>query len=516
VNAPVGREPVNVTLPGAFRPMTMLAGVRAAMEREPAKTAIVFGDQSRTYAELVRRAEAATNAAINDLGLKPGMNVGIVSKNRIEYFEVVTGLPEAGAPVATINPRLTSHELEAACDDAQCRVLFVDPASAPAARAARFQTVKRIIEFGPDYEAWLALGAAPAIPPRVEEWDVWTIPYTSGTTGKPKGVLLSHRGRTLIAFGCQVEFGCFGPEDRFLAMTPLNHAGGLSFPIGTLLFGGTVVLMDGFDAEAVLRAFKFGGVTGVFMVPTHFHSIFALPADVLEACRAPPNLTIICNAAPLPQAMKEKIVPYFGEGALNEIYASTENGLVSNLRPPDQLRKTRCVGLPFCQTRLKVVSDDGRECAPGEVGEVFSFSPYIFNGYWNRPEETEAAFRDGWVSVGDLGRRDEDGFLYIVDRKKDMVISGGVNIYPREIEEVLFAHPAVAEVAVVGAPDERWGEKLKAFVVPAGDTRPTLEELITFCAGQLASYKLPKDLAYIDALPRNANGKVLKTVLRTL
>ena len=192
----------------------------------------------------------------------------------------------------------------------------------------------------------------------------------------------------------------------------------------------------------MLHKFKHEGISGIFMVPTHFHQIFELPAAVLERYRRPPLKTIIANAAPLPQAMKEKIVPYFGEDVLFEIYSSTEAGMVCSLRPKDQLRKLSCVGLPQAHTEVKILDDSGRECAPDEVGELFSRSPYLFHGYWKRPAETAAAFRDGWVSVGDMARRDAEGYLYIVDRKKDMVISGGVNIYPREIEEVLLKHPA--------------------------------------------------------------------------
>ncbi|MEO7787913.1 MAG: AMP-binding protein, partial [Sphingomicrobium sp.] len=218
------------------------------------------------------------------------------------------------------------------------------------------------------------------------------------------------------------------------------------------------------------------------------------------------------NAAPLPQAMKEKIIPYFGETVLNELYAATETGLVYNLRPKDQLRKISCVGTTFPHCEAEVRRDDGSICNADEVGELWSRSPVLFNGYWNRPEETAKAIRDGWVSVGDMARRDSEGFLYIVDRLKDMIISGGVNIYPREVEELLFTHPDIADVAVIGVPDERWGERLKAFVVASAPL--SADALSSFCTGKIASYKIPRDVELVDALPRNANGKVLKTELR--
>jgi long-chain acyl-CoA synthetase len=297
----------------------------------------------------------------------------------------------------------------------------------------------------------------------------------------------------------------------------MNHGGGLAYVMAALFFGGSVELMAHFDAEAVLRKLKYGDCSGIFMVPTHFHNIFELKPALLAECRDAPALkTIISNAAALPQPLKEKIIAYFGDGILHETYGFTEGGIISNIRPVDQLRKQSSVGTPFPYTEVKIVDANFKECAPDVVGELFSLSPYMFNGYWNKPEETEAAFRDGWVSVGDMARRDAEGYIYIVDRKKDMVISGGVNIYPREIEEVLFTHPAVAEAAVIGLPDEKWGERLKAFIVLRADARLSASDIVAYCEGKIANYKIPKDLAFLTALPRNANGKVLKTELRKI
>jgi long-chain acyl-CoA synthetase len=317
----------------------------------------------------------------------------------------------------------------------------------------------------------------------------------------------------LVGLICAAEFGCFGPDDRFLAMTPMNHGGGLGFPTGILSAGGSIEILDKFDPETVLERLKFGGITGLFMVPTHFQMIFALPAETLARYERPPITSILANAAPLPQAMKEKIIPYFGDTVLHELYAATETGLVCNLRPKDQLRKQSCVGTTFPHVEAEIRRGDGSICGVDEVGELWSRNPVLFNGYWNRPDETAKAVKDGWVSVGDMARRDAEGFLYIVDRLKDMVISGGVNIYPREVEEVLFAHPDIADVAVIGVPDETWGERLKAFVVPRSSDF-TIEMLEAHCTGRIATYKIPRELSIVDALPRNANGKVLKTALR--
>ena len=485
------------------------------MRRRPDKVAVIHGDRQLTFRTFVGRIEALADAAAGTLGLRPGMNAAIAARNSIAYLEIACGVPEAGVALATINARLTPAEIVAICDDAQAEVLFADPDLATVLRGLRFKAPTRIIEIGAEYESLLA-GALPQPRPLVEEWATWTIPYTSGTTGQPKGVLVSHRSRILISFAQAAEFGCFGPDDRFLSVTPMNFGGGLAFPLGVLLFGGTAEIMDKFDPAAVLQKLKFGGTTGTFLVPTQFYAMLNQPAEVLEACRRPPVRTIISNAAPLSQAMKERLVPYFGAGILHETYASTEGGIITNLRPVDQLRKQSCVGLPFAQTLVEIRDESGKPCAPGDVGELFSRSPYLFNGYWNRPGETAAAFRDGWVSVGDMAKRDAEGFIYIVDRKKDMVITGGINVFPREIEEVLLTHAAIADVAVIGVPDERWGERLKAIAVLRPGQSLTLEELTLFCAGKVAGYKVPKDLAVVEVLPRNANNKVLKTELRKL
>ena len=496
--------------PATFRALTFGGALRAAAGRDAAKVAIVEGDRATTFGVLAARAGRVRDAAIG-LDVAPGDVVALVSRNRTEFIEVVAGVPDAGAAVATINPRLAPAEVAATLADCGARLVFADAESAALVAAAGVPGLT-VVTFGPTYEALLA-AAAPASGPAIGETDAWTIPYTSGTTGRPKGVVLSHRSRLLVGLICAAEFGCFGPDDRFLAMTPMNHGGGLGFPTGILAAGGSIEILDRFDPETVLERLKFGGITGLFMVPTHFQLIFALPPEVLAKYERPPIKAILANAAPLPQAMKARIIPYFGDTVLHELYAATETGLVCNLRPKDQLRRHSCVGTTFPHVEAEVRRDDGNVCDPDEVGELWARGPVLFNGYWNRPDETAQAVKDGWVSVGDMARRDAEGFLYIVDRKKDMVISGGVNIYPREVEEVLFAHPDVADVAVIGVPDATWGERLKAFIVPRRDGL-TADALAVFCAGRIASYKIPRDVALVTELPRNANGKVLKTALR--
>ena len=434
--------------------------------------------------------------------------------NRLEYIEVVAGFSAMGAAVATINTRLAANELEAICRDCGPRVLVVDQACEELARSAALEGIERVLVIGGSYDEWLAR-ATPEEPDETpEEWQPFAISYTSGTTGTAKGIVLSHRSRVLSCFGMAAEYGCYGPDDTHLAFAPLFHGGGFVFALAAVFFGGFCELLPRFDPEAVLQRLCDGRFTGTFMVPTHFHAILNLGEGVLAGYRNHGLTALVSNAAPLPQVTKEKIVAQFGEGVLHETYGSTEAGIVTNLRPPDQLRKKSCVGLPFVGNRIRLLDDEGKEAAPGEVGELFSTSPYLFNGYWNKPDETTATMRDGWVSAGDMARRDEEGYLYIVDRKKDMIISGGVNVYPREVGDALSRHPAVREVAVVGVPDEYWGERIKAFVVPLANAQPSPEELIAYGKENLAGFKVPKEVDFIDALPRNPGGKVLKRVLR--
>ncbi|NND36286.1 MAG: acyl--CoA ligase [Gammaproteobacteria bacterium] len=497
-------------LPFSFSHLSIADGVRAAAGRNPAKIAYKHGDRLRTYGDLIERIDRVTTALREDLGLVNGDHGAIVASNSIEYMELVIGASQAGVALATINPKLSPVEIKAICEDANARVLFVDAASVEALADIEVDGVDRTFVIENDYEDWIAK-SRPAPPPVVEEWGTFTIPYTSGTTGKPKGVLVPHRSRILSMFAMASEYGCYAPDDRFLAIAPMCHGAGMIFSLAPVFLGGYAEIMDKFEPDQVMIKLKEEAMTGFFGVPTHFSVIFSQERAFLEANKPEHLKTIISNAAALPQAMKETLVEFFGPGLLHETYGSTEAGIVLNLRPPDQLRKKACVGQPIPGTLVSVRDDDGNDCGTDEVGELFSRSPYLFNGYWKRPEETAEAYRDGWVTVGDMVRRDDEGYYYIVDRKKDMVISGGVNIYPREVEEVLITHPQIRDVAVIGVPDDKWGEALKAFVV--GDMSDP-DAVIEYCDGKISGMKTPKQYEFIDVIPRNAGGKVLKTELR--
>lgn len=468
-----------------------------------------------SYATLAKRIHAVAGRAYREPLLNGGQHCGILSKNRVEYIELIAGLPEAGNVAVTISPLLSAREVRDICNDAKVRVLFADPSSAAAIAEARFDSVEKIIVFGRQYEKWLARAQTGLPLPGADQEHPFTIPYTSGTTGQPKGVLVSMRSRVRTFAGMQSCYGCFGPDERFLALAPMSHGAGLLFPLASVYFGGFAKLMDTFDAEQVLKSLNEDAISGVFMVPTHFHRILALPVTLREQMSPFRYLqTVISNAAPLSQALKEKIIGYFGEGLLHETYGSTEGGIVTNLQPADQLRKIQCVGQPFPETEISIRAGNGAECATGKIGELFSRSPYLFNGYWQRDSETRAALQDGWCTVGDLARLDNEGYLYIIDRKKDMIITGGFNVYPREVEEILLKHPDITDTAVVGVADEKWGERIKAFVVTRDRAIANEVELQHYCEKSLAKFKVPKEFEVIGQIPRNASGKILKTELR--
>lgn len=503
-------------LPATFVPLTVADGVRVSAGRTPAKIALREGDRTLSYAALRERIHRVGNAALGGLGLTPGDHVAILASNRLEYVELVVGLAGVGLAPATISPHSSATEALHIVADSRARAIFADAARAELAREVAEQCGVPVVLLDDGYESWLqdADPTHPGIVPN--EWDPMVIHYTSGTTGEPKGVLCPHRSRTLNYLAMAAEYGCYGPRDHGLTIAPLYHGAGLSFTLANVFLGGSATILPKFDPEAVLTALRAEAITNAFMVPTHFHGLFALGDDRVAEAGKGALKTIISNAAPLPQAMKERIVAALGEDLLFECYGSTEAGVVSNLPPADQLRKERSVGLPFPATEVRLLDEEGNEVPAGEVGELYSRSPYLFVGYQGRPEATAAAMRDGWFSAGDLAIRDEEGYIFLVDRKGDKIITGGLNVFPREVEEHLVRHPAVAEAAVYGVADERWGEAIHASVTldPSAGTELDVDELLAFCREGLTGYKVPKVIERIEELPRNANGKVLRRVLR--
>jgi long-chain acyl-CoA synthetase len=498
--------------------LTLSDGVRASAARFPRRAAITIDDQQLTFAQLAERIGQVSGGALHGLGLRPGDRVALCLPNCLPWMELMCGFSAAGIPCATLPPMATAAEIAAIVEDCEPRVMICHASNEERARAGARHVVERFLVVGHDgtdsYAEWLAR-AKPLVPPPVAEDAIFSIPYTSGATGKPKGILLSHRSRILTCYAAAAEYRALGPDTRMLVSTPLFHGAGFINLLAPCWFGGEAVILSRFNIDLLLDLIEKHGITKAHLVPAHFAAYFALP----EAQRRRRDLSslrcIVSGTAPLAQPVKEKIVEAFGPDVLHERYGSTEASIVSNLRPADQLRKSACVGLPFPSVEVEIRGPDGAAVAAGETGELWSRSPLMFSGYWRRPEAEARAVLGGWVSAGDLARRDEEGYLYLVDRKDDMIISGGENVYPREIEEVLLRHPAVQEVAVIGMPHEYWGDAITAFVHLRAGMGADEKALQEFCGRHLARWKVPKSVRFRGPLPRNSMGKILRRTIKT-
>jgi long-chain acyl-CoA synthetase len=501
--------------------MNIANGIREFAVATPGVVAVIDGDRTLTYAALNERATRIGNA-FRAAGFEEGDRVGVLLGNRLEYFEVAAGLAKVGMPMVPINPRYTDAEVSYIMGHSGARALILDDALAPAAESVVSSGDLDVVlsmsgtTVGTDYEAALADAAPVDDRMEIDETDPFVIAYTAGTTGVAKGVEISHRSRCLTFYCTALEWG-LGPSRSTIAVAPLYHGAGFAFGYAGVHTGSTVSVLRSFDPEQVLAMVESDRVNTMFLVPAHAVMIRSLGDKVIHRYDHSNLDTLYFNAAPLPQVLKLWVMDTFPSVGLHEVYGSTEGGVVTNLRPADQRRKERCVGPPWFMTEVRVVDDEGQPVAPGEPGELYSRSPFLMNGYYNNPEATEAATtEDGFLSAGDIAIVDDENYVYIVDRKKDMIISGGVNIYPREIEEVISAHPSVSEVAVIGRPSDKWGEQVTAFVVPASGATISEQELDSLCRETLAGFKAPREYLILDALPRNAAGKVLKRELREL
>lgn len=498
----------------SFQAMTIGRGIRCAAARSPEKAALISGDRHLSYRELVRRMARVANMGRTHFGLKPGDRAILLAPNTLSYIELVAGLSDIGVIVATLSPRLTSFELREIVADCEPRLIVADPSCAALLVQEAWADDIPVLELGKPYEALIGHAADTATDMANDEEAPFALAYTSGTTGQPKGVLLPHRSRAITFLAMAAEYRCFGVDDNFLAMAPMCHGAGFVFACAALFFNGTTTLFDERDPAAMLSRMTRSDVSGIFVVPTQLARLFDLPQATLDAHRNHKLTTMISNAAALPQALKERSIDQFGDDLLHETYGSTEGGIVTNIRPRDLVRKPNSVGVPFPGVEVELRTNTGGIAAIGDAGELYCRSPASFAGYWRRPQETAAAVVDGWVTVGDIACRDSDSYITIVDRKKDMIVTGGMNVYPREIENVIAALPDVREVAVVGAPDAEWGESVHAFIIPR--TGGTIDEqaVMDACRERLAGFKIPRRISLIDELPRNAGGKVLKGLLR--
>ena len=371
-----------------------------------------------------------------------------------------------------------------------------------------------------EYEAWIA--AAPVTEPSVAvaPEDTWILIYTSGTTGKPKGVIRSHESHVAFYLINAVDYG-FNQHDVCLNVMPLCHINSTFFTFIFTYIGASVYVHPArsFKADEILEIIERESITFISLIPTHYNLILNASDEAKKHDRGSIR-KLLCSSAPVRKSMKLAIMDFFPGVELYEGYGSTEAGSVTLLKPEDQLRKLGSIGLESLGTEfVKLLDMDGNEVGVGEVGELFSRGPMLFDEYYKLPEKTESSFKDGWFSAGDLARRDADGYYEIVDRKDNMIITGGEHVYPSEVEEVIGSHECVFDCACISVPDEKWGEKVVAVVVPRPgvEDRDIDEDMIKACCrDKLAGYKRPKDVIFIDAenMPRTATGKILHRKLR--
>jgi len=487
-------------------------------ELDPGNRAIVFEETEYTYAQFVDRIRRVATV-LQDGGVCQGDRVGYLGVNHPAFLETLLATTALGAVFVPLNFRLTGPELEFIINDAGVHTLMADDMLRPVIEPVRESLcVRRYLGAESAADGWEdcqgLLGKAEPYPGHIAAapHDTAVIMYTSGTTGRPKGAMLTHGN--LLWNNVNAAFALSAnPDDITLTAAPLFHIGGLN--VTTLLamqVGACVVLHRAFDPGKALEDIARYRCTTMFGAPAMFLFMAQQPrfADTdLSSLRS-----LVVGAAPVPKSLLEI---YGNRGvSLDQGYGLTETSpLVSFLKSQYTAGKLGSAGKPGLFGELRIADADGDSLAPGEVGEILYRGPNVMKGYWNRPEATaEAIDEDGWFHTGDAGYLDEDGFLFISDRVKDMVISGGENVYPAEVEGVLYEHPAVAEVAVIGLSDEKWGEAVTAVVALNEGAELTLEELRDFADGKLARYKLPLRLHIVDALPRNPAGKVLKFELR--
>jgi acyl-CoA synthetase (AMP-forming)/AMP-acid ligase II len=451
--------------------------------------------------------------------------VAVLANNRVEYPLVYFAALELGAIVVPVNARFTAAEVATVVDHAEAETLFVasDFAELVAGlRAAKgLSRVRRLIAIGPGGPP----GAVPLdtladaelpddLAVDLDERDPHVMLYTSGTTGSPKGTLLSHRSYWLQAATSHLQLG-FTPDDVGLSMFPMFHMGGWAMPLGFWHTGGTVVILPKAEPRAILETIARERVTYFYAVPTVFTSLLAEPD--FERFDLSSLRQLGGGTAPMSAAQVRGIMERFRCERMVILYGSTEAGPVSVLRPRDVLRKPETVGRPYLDVDVRLLDEEGHDVPRGSAGEIAVRSEFTMQGYWRNPEETARTLRNGWVHTGDLGVFDEEGFLSIVGRRKEVIRSGGESIFPAEIERVLLAHPDIREAAVVGVPDPHWGEAVVAALVLRDGAALTAEQVVDHVRSHLAGFKKPRHVCFFPALPRTAASRqVHKPMLREL
>jgi len=482
-----------------------------------------------TYPELESRTNRLANGLLR-LGLRKGDRVAVMLYNCAEFVEVDCALAKAGLVVVPINWRYIEKEVAYVVDNSDAKALIVGEDFVDCIDRVRggFDKIGRgnYVSVGSrrfdgyiDYESLIveSSGRVPSV--QVEGKDTWFQIYTSGTTGVPKGVVRSHQSYIAFYLINAVDFG-FSEKDKGMIIMPLYHVNstfyGPLFPyIGASLFVGRD---KGFDPVELLRTFSEEKISFTSLIPTHYSLILNVPEDVRRQFDVSSVRKLLCSSAPARVHIKKEILEVFPNVELFEAYGSTEAGMVTLLRPEDQMRKPGSIGKECLGTdELKLLDEKGNRVAVGEVGELYSRGPMMFDEYYKLPDKTKASFRDGgYFTARDMAKKDEEGYYYLVDRKDNMIITGGEHVYPSEVEAIICQHPKVFDVAIIGVPDDVWGEAVKAVIILKDGQTATAQEIIEWCRGRITGYKKPKSVDFIrpEEMPRTTTGKILHRKLR--
>ena len=505
---------------------TLAALTRFHARERPDQVAFHYGDRRTTY----RQFDELTNRVANGLlaeGLRAGSRVGFLDKNSDLFYQLVFGAAKAGAVSVGINWRLAPPEVAYILNDSRAEVLCVGPDFFGLVQQiiGELTHVKRIIAMSGVHPEWTDFsrwrdGHRAADPGVVVAPDAVAIQmYTSGTTGHPKGVQLQHHcffDLQRLPPNDDMQWNDWSDRDVSLVAMPSFHIGGVGYGVWGLRAGATNIVVSEFDPGTTLELIETQGISKIFLVPSAIRMVVQHPKAAHTDFS---NIKyIMYGASPIPLDLLQQAIDVFKCGFV-QLYGMTETtGAATYLPPGDHEvggnERMRSAGRPYPGVELKVVDESGAPVPLRTVGEICIKSPANMLGYWNLPDATAKTLIDGWVHTGDAGYLDEDGYVYVHDRVKDMIVSGGENIYPAEVENALFGHPAVADVAVIGVPDDRWGEAVKAVVVLKAGQKPSADELIGFARSRIAGFKLPKTIDFIAELPRNPSGKVLKRELR--